>query len=230
MCLRKVLCNEEYLTSHGNFRYLWIVPKQNHQTLQRANPVQIDTHAAASLRYIRASMESATSFAVPGSAGIAMGSAGLLAAACSSAPSMHSYWLPIWLTAALVAAALGGSLLVRPSSLRGQTVAGTPIHRFALCLLPSLFAGAILTAVHWYYGNLRAIPGNWLLLYGYALVAASVSTTRTIGVMGGLFIGLSLLTFLLPENLEVLVLGVGFGGLHILFGILIGRMGHGRKI
>jgi hypothetical protein len=26
--------------------------KQNHQTLQRANPVQIDIHAAASLRYM----------------------------------------------------------------------------------------------------------------------------------------------------------------------------------
>lgn len=31
-----------------------------------------------------------------------MGSVGLLAAAFSSAPSMHPYWLPIWLTAALV--------------------------------------------------------------------------------------------------------------------------------
>ena len=227
---RNLLCNAEYLTTHGDYRYLWTVPKQNHQTLQRVNPVQIDTHAAASLRYIRASMESATSFAVPGSAGIAMGSVGLLAAACSSAPSMHSYWLPIWLAAALVAAALGGSLLIRPSSLRGMTLAGTPIHRFALCLLPSLFAGAILTAVDWYYGNLRAIPGTWLLLYGCALVAASVSTTRTIGVMGGLFIGLSLLAFVLPENLQILALGVGFGGLHILFGIFIGRMGHGRKI
>jgi hypothetical protein len=215
---------------HGNFRYLWIVPKQNHQTLHRANPVQIDTHAAASLSYIRASMESATSFAVPGSAGIAMGSVGLLAAALSFAPSMHPYWLLIWLTAALVAAVVGGSLLVRPSSLRGMTLAGTPFYKFALCLLPSLFAGAILTAVHWYYGNLRAIPGTWLLLYGCALVAASVSTTRTIGLMGGLFICLSLVAFLLPENLQTLVLGFGFGGLHILFGIVIGRVGHGRKI
>jgi hypothetical protein len=159
-----------------------------------------------------------------------MGSVGLLAAAFSSAPSMHSYWLPIWLTAALVAAALGGSLIVRPSSLRGQMLAGTPIHKFALCLLPSLFAGAILTVVHWFYGNLHAIPGTWLLLYGCALVAASVSTTRTIGVMGGLFVGLSLLAFVLPENVQILVLGVGFGGLHILFGILIGRLGHGRQI
>jgi hypothetical protein len=69
-----------------------------------------------------------------------------------------------------------------------------------------------------------------LLLYGCALVAASVSTTRTIGVMGGSFICLSLPAFVLPENLQILVLGVGFGGLHILFGNLIGRVGHGRQI
>jgi hypothetical protein len=31
-------------------------------------------------------------------------------------------------------------------------------------------------------------------------------------------------------NLQILIWGVGFGGLHILFGILIGRMGHGQQI
>jgi hypothetical protein len=206
------------------------MPKDPHSVVQRSNPVQIDIHAAASLRYIRASMESATSFAVPGSAGIAMGSVGLLAAVFSSAPGMRAYWLPIWLCAALIGGVLGGALLVRPSSLREEMLAGTPIHRFALCFLPSIFAGAILTAVEFYYGNLRAIPGTWLLLYGCALVAASICTTRTIGVMGGLFIGLSLVAFVLPENLQILLLGIGFGGLHILFGILIGRSGHGRQI
>jgi len=198
--------------------------------MQSANTVQIDTHVAATLRYIRASMESATLFVVPGSAGIAMGSVGLLAAAVSSTPTMHRYWLPIWLSAALLAAGLGGSLVVRPSSLRGLTLADTPIRKFTLCLLPSLFSGAVMTAVHWSHGNLHAIPGTWLLLYGCALIAASVSTTRTVGVMGSLFIGLSLLAFVLPENLQIMILGIGFGGLHILFGVLIGKMGHGRQV
>jgi len=50
------------------------------QTVQSANTVRIDSQAAATLRYIRASMEAASSIAVPGSAGSAMGLVGLLAA------------------------------------------------------------------------------------------------------------------------------------------------------
>jgi hypothetical protein len=87
-----------------------------------------------------------------------------------------------------------------------------------------------MTWVHWTCGNLHAIPGTWLLLYGCALIAASVPTTRTIGVLGGLFVVLGLMALLLPDRLQMLMLGVGFGGLHVLFGFLIGRMGHGRQV
>jgi hypothetical protein len=61
-------------------------------------------------------------------------------------------------------------------------------------------------------------------------VAASVATTRTIGLMGASFIGLGLVSCMLPDHMQMLMLGMGFGGLHILFGFLIGRMGHGRKV
>jgi hypothetical protein len=43
-----------------------------------------------------------------------------------------------------------------------------------------------------------------------------------------LFIALGLLALLLPDGLQTLMLGTGFGGLHLLFGFLIGRSGHGR--
>jgi hypothetical protein len=195
-----------------------------------ANTVQIDSHAAATLRYIRDSMEGAASFVVPGSAGIALGVIGLLAAGLSAAPSLHEHWLEIWLLAALAAAGVGSALLVRESSLRGLRLIGTPIRKFALCLVPSLAAGLIMTAVHWAYGNLHAIPGTWLLFYGCALISASTVTTRTIGVLGASFATLGVLALLLPAGAQILMLGAGFGGLHIVFGILIGRLGHGRQI
>jgi len=195
-----------------------------------ANTVHIDSHAAATLRYIRDSMEGAASFVVPGSAGIALGVIGLLSAALSSAPSLHEHWLQIWLLAALAAAAVGGVLLVRESSLRGLRLIGTPIRKFALCLIPSLAAGLIMTAVHWSYGNLHAIPGTWLLFYGCALISASTVTTRTIGLLGASFALLGVLALLLPGSAQIFMLGTGFGGLHIVFGILIGRVGHGRQI
>jgi len=205
------------------------VPKFANQPMPSANTVQIDSHAAASLRYIRSSMEAATSFAVPGSAGIAMGAVGLVAAGLACAPNLQRHWFSIWLVAAGIAGGLGGSLVIRPSSLRNLALSGTPIRKFACCLMPSLFAGAVMTAVHWSYGNWHAIPGTWLLLYGCALISASVPTTRTIGVMGGCFVALGLLALLVPDSLQILMLGIGFGGLHVLFGLAIGRMGHGSE-
>jgi len=191
--------------------------------------VRLDSHAAASLRYIRSSMEGAVLLAVPGSAGIVLGAIGLIAAALCAVPGLHNYWVGIWLGAALVGAVVGSILIVRESSLRDLRLAGTPLHKFALCLAPSIGAGLVMTAVHWYGGNLHAIPGTWLLLYGCALVAASAATTRVIAALGALFILFGLLALLLRDALQILMLGAGFGGLHIVFGFLIRRMSHGRE-
>ena len=87
-----------------------------------------------------------------------------------------------------------------------------------------------MTGLHWNAGNLHAIPGTWLLLYGCALISASVAATRTLAIMGGAFIGLGILALLLPGSLQILMLGAGFGGLHVLFGFLIGRTSRDRQI
>jgi hypothetical protein len=193
------------------------------------NTVHLDSHAAATLRYIRSSMEGAGLLAVPGSAGIVLGTIALTAAALCLAPDLHRYWLGIWLSAALLGAVLGSILIVRESSLRDLRLVGTPLLKFALCLSPSLGAGLVMTAVHWFGGNLHAIPGTWLLLYGCALLTASSATTRVIAALGALFVLFGLAALLLPDDLQILMLGAGFGGLHIAFGLLIGWMGRGRK-
>ena len=167
--------------------------------------------------------------AVPGSAGIVLGAIGLVAAALCTVPGLHDYWLGIWLGAALIGAVVGSILIVRESSLRDLRLAGTPLHKFALCLAPAIGAGLVMTAVHWYGGNVHAIPGTWLLLYGCALVAASAGTTRVIATLGALFILFGLAALLLADDFQVLMLGAGFGGLHLIFGLLIRRMSHGRE-
>jgi hypothetical protein len=207
---------------HGDARYRPGVLKPEIQRL--------DSHAASTLRYIRASMEGAVSLAVPGSAGLALGVLGLITAAISSTPSLHPYWLGIWLSASLIGAVVGGTLVVRESSLRSLRLIGTPLRKFALCLTPSLFGAVIMTAIHWTSGNLHAIPGTWLLLYGCALIAASAATTRTIAVLGGCFALLGMAALLLPDALQILMLAIGFGGLHIVFGFVIGRSSHAPKV
>jgi len=168
--------------------------------------------------------------AVPGSAGVVLGTIALLAAALCWVPELHRYWLGIWLGAALLGAVLGSILIVRESSLRDLRLVGTPLLKFALCLSPSLGAGLVMTAVHWFGGNPHAIPGTWLLLYGSALLTASAATTRMLAALGALFALFGLVALLLPDRSQIFMLGAGFGGLHLLFGFLIGRMGNGRKI
>jgi hypothetical protein len=194
-----------------------------------ANPVQLDSHAAATLRYIRASMESAASLSVPGSAGIASGSIGVLAAIACSLPALRPHWLIIWLVAAVLAAGIGSALLLRQPSLGSLTTGGAPIRRFAIGLLPSLFAGAVMTWVLWINAGARLIPGTWLLLYGCGLIAGSSASGRAIGILGGSFVVVGLLTLVLPADLHILMLGVGFGAAHLVFGCWMGRAGHGRE-
>jgi hypothetical protein len=187
-----------------------------------ASTVPIDSHAIATLRYIRSSIEAATSIAVPGSSGIAMGCVGMIAAVLSST-YLREYWMTVWVVAAVVAGIAGSVLLSNTTSLRGLTFSSAPARKLALCLLPSLFAGAALTAAFQLSANLRFVPGTWLLLYGCALIAASLVTRTMVAVMGGLFMALGLLALLVPSTFHMALLGTGFGGLHLLFGILIGR-------
>lgn len=197
--------------------------------MPQAKIVNLDMHAIATLRYIRASMEGAGSVAIPGSSGIVMGIIALAAAALSMVPTVSAYWLVIWLVAAPIAAVVGGLLLAKSGSIATFVAPGTPGRKLALGLLPSLFAGAVMTAVLWSVDRTVAIPGTWLLLYGCALVSASVSTTTIVAWMGACFAGFGILALMSPVVLHIPLLALGFGGLHILFGILIARGAHGHE-
>jgi hypothetical protein len=200
--------------------------------LRSEAPAAIESRALGTLAYIRASIESSSSMDVPGMAGIVMGIIGLLAAGAASLPHWAPHWLAIWLAAAAIAFLLGGALVARQIARRGRTRYLGPARKFLLCLCPSLFAGAILTVVFEIGGIGSVIPGMWLLLYGCAVLSASTVTTpdiaRLIVIMGAMFVALGSLTFALPAAAHTLMLGLGFGALHVTFGILIGRLTHAR--
>ena len=199
-------------------------PKQN-------NTVALDTHALGTLNYIRASIEAAGTFAVPGIAGIAMGAVGVAATLLASLPALAPYWLEIWLAAAAAASAVGCLLVARQAtrqSPRGFALYRGPVRKFVLSLCPALLAGAVLTVVLWMEGHIALIAGTWLLLYGCAVLSASMMTSavtmRLVAVMGGLFVVFGAVAFAVPMRWHNLILGLGFGALHLLFGILIGRI------
>ena len=80
-----------------------------------------------------------------------------------------------------------------------------------------------MTAVLWTSGNEAALPGTWLVLYGCALLAASMPANRALAGVGGLFVAVGLVTYALPPAWHMLALGAGFGGLHLAFGVVLGR-------
>jgi hypothetical protein len=169
---------------------------------------------------------------VPGMAGIVMGIIGVLTAIVVSLPRWAPHWLAIWLIAAAAALLFGGALVARQIARRGHARYLGPARKFLLCLCPALLAGAVLTLVFETAGMTNLIPGMWLLLYGCAVLSASTVTiasiARLICVMGALFVALGSVTFALPAGAHTAMLGLGFGVVHILFGILIGRLTHGE--
>jgi hypothetical protein len=193
------------------------------------NTVAIDSHALGTLNYIRASIEAAGAFAVPGIAGIAMGMVGVVATIVASIPRLHAHWVQIWLIAAMAASAIGVLLIARHSRqpARNFMLYRGPARKFVLSLCPALLAGAVLTSVFYQQGLTLLIPGMWLLLYGCAVLSASMMTSAAlipcIAVMGGLFVMCGLVAFQVPPRWHNFALGMGFGCLHLFFGILIGR-------
>jgi hypothetical protein len=191
-----------------------------------ANTSTLDSHAAATLHYIRASMERAGTLAIPASAAITVGGIGLLAAAVATTNALRNAWLAVWLSCGIVAGCVGGILLIRRSALQGFALLGAPLRKFLLCLLPNLVVGCVLTVLLYRGGLLHAIPGTWLLCYGCALVSTSAFTGRALALLGGAFGALGLLALALPDSLQNLALGGGFGALHVLFGLLADRKAH----
>jgi hypothetical protein len=198
------------------------------------NTVAIDSHALGTLNYIRASIDAAGAFAVPGTAGIAMGAVGLAAAGVASIPALAGYWLIIWLAAATLGAGFGVVLVARHRSGVGLPLYRGPARRFVLCLCPALLAGGVLTAVLWQAGDARLLPGVWLLLYGSAVLSAALMTApavmRLIGTMGGLFVVCGALAFEVSPHWHNVILGGVFGELPLVLGFMIGRIDDADRV
>ncbi|MEM7613119.1 MAG: hypothetical protein AAF270_15655 [Pseudomonadota bacterium] len=190
--------------------------------------VAMDTHALGTLRYIRETMNTARSFSsVPGSPAIAMGCIGIIAAVIASQPEFAAHWMRVWLLAACIAVPLGFALLVRNASKQGVVLYRGVARRFLLCLSPALVAAAALTLALAQSGVTAVIPGTWILLYGAGISAASLLSIPLVGAMGLSYMLLGTMTLFAPSEWSNILLGIGFGGLHIFFGVLLARRRYG---
>jgi hypothetical protein len=97
-----------------------------------------------------------------------------------------------------------------------------PGSKFARTFLPPMAAGVILTVALYNAGLARLLPGMWLLLYGTGVLTGGAFSVPIVPVMGVSFMLAGVGALLLPAWGNGFM-ALGFGGLHIVFGILIAR-------
>jgi hypothetical protein len=187
-------------------------------------PVALDDRARDNLRFIRETMERASSFtAVPGWGGVAMGITAAGAAVVASRQQTASAWLFTWLSEASVAFAIAGWSVTSKARQANVPLLAGPGRKFALSFAPPMFTGALLTVILFHAGFFGAIPGVWLLLYGTGVVTGGAFSIRIVPLMGLCFMVLGTVALFCPATWGNALLAAGFGGLNIIFGAVIAR-------
>jgi hypothetical protein len=188
-------------------------------------PHSIHDRALADIRYIRSAVESAGEFtAVPGLGGVAMGVVGLLASAVAATETaVPSRWLTVWLAAAVIGTSIGVISMMRKSRRAGASLVSAPARRFALAFIPAIVAAIALTAALAARGAFDLLPPLWLLLYGVAVAAGGALSVRVVPVMGVTLLSVGLVAFFVPFQTANLLLGLGFGVVQIVAGVVIMR-------
>jgi hypothetical protein len=184
-------------------------------------PAEMQEHAMDNLRYIRRTMEQAGSFtAVPGIGGICMGATALAAAWIAVGRTGPGWLLLVWLLEACIALTIGiAGAALKSRRARAPLLSG-PGRKFVAGFAPPLAAGALLTAVLYHAGAVQFLPGTWLLLYGASVLSGGAASVRVVPLMGACFMAAGAAALLAPAW-GGLALALGFGGLHVVFGLVI---------
>jgi hypothetical protein len=193
-------------------------------------PSSMRDRAADDLGFIRATMERAASYrAVPGWGGMRMGFIALAATPFALAAASPTRWLTVWALAAVLGASVGVFEMLRKARFEGVSLFSGAGSRFAKALAPGLITGGLLTIVLSQIGPLDLLPGVWLLCYGTAVVGAGAHSIRAVRTMGLSFMlvgALALLGVVFAPDARLagdLCMALGFGALHVVFGIGIAR-------
>jgi hypothetical protein len=189
-------------------------------------PDALRDHAVDNLRYIRDAMERAGAFtSIPGWGGFVIGITALATTAIAEPMTAWNprRWLLTWLAEAVVAAAIGGVAMWRKGKRAETPFMSGAARRFFVSYFAPMIAGAVLTFAIVRGGTLEPLPSVWMLLYGVAFVSSGAFSIRVIPTMGFCFMAFGILAAFVPLAVGNLLLGAAFGGLHIIFGLIIAR-------
>ena len=170
--------------------------------------------AKETLDYIRRTMESASTYtAVSGWGLMVSGAVGLLATWLAWFRGVPAD-LRIWIPAAMISVAAASVANAMKARQINVPVWSGVLRRVFWVVVPVLVAGALLTFALETNETSQLLPGMWLALYGAGVAAGGTFSVRAIRWMGVVFRVLGAIALARPD-LGLVMLGVGFGGLHI---------------
>ncbi|MBL7979022.1 MAG: hypothetical protein JNN12_11840 [Bacteroidetes Order II. Incertae sedis bacterium] len=194
------------------------------------------------LKVIRETMTRSTAFTeVPGYAMMGIGVLAVVVAGVLEYTGIsYITWVEAWVFTALIAIFLGAWGIHLKARKAEKPHLSQTARKFWLGLAPAFVVTAFLTmmvlgvtphnyqeklSTYWFIplGALRILPALWMLMYGLAITAAGAYSIKAVTQMGLSFLGLGVLTFLIPQmNINLMML-IGFGGLHLAFGWIIAK-------
>lgn len=191
---------------------------------RRSDSPEIQARAMDNLQFIRGMMESAAAFtALSGWGQAAVGVTALVAAAVAQRQLSPLGWMATWLGEAGIAAGIAVASMAIKAHLANQPLLAGPLRKLILSFSPAMIVGGVLTVVLAQRELYALLPGAWMLLYGAAIVSAGAFSVRSLPVMGAVFMTVGTVALIAPPAWGTALMAVGFGVVHIGFGVWIAR-------
>lgn len=198
-------------------------------SMMEHGPIQ---KARENLLYIRQTLEAAGQLtAVPGWSLMAAGIVALGGAAANALltgppwrPAGDArYSLAVWGVVLLISLNICFWGIYRQSRKMGMPIHPPLLRKLLWSLCPSLFIGAILTALAVQHLRMELLPVIWLGCYGAAVTNSGMVSVAPVRYMGVCFLLASAGAALSPPETGLAWIAVGFGWLHIVYGVYIAR-------
>ncbi|MBN8588053.1 MAG: hypothetical protein J0L94_06975 [Rhodothermia bacterium] len=194
------------------------------------------------LKVIRETMTRSTAFTeVPGYAMMGIGFLAIVVSAILEWMDVrYITWVEAWVFTAFVAILLGAWGIRMKARTSETPPAKQTARKFWMGLAPSFVVTAVLTLMvlqispeniptkfrtYWFIESetLHMLPALWMLMYGLAITTAGAYSIKAVSQMGMCFLGLGFLAYFLPQVGVNLMMLLGFGGLHLVFGWIIAK-------
>ena len=189
-----------------------------------SNPPEMQARAMDNLKFIRETMEAAGTFtAVSGWGQVVIGVTAILAALLAAQQSASLEWVLVWTGEAIVALFISVWFMYHKAKLASLPLLTGSARKLLFSFTPAFVVGMVMTFAFIERQMYGLLPGIWMLLYGTAVVAAGAFSVRIVPVMGAAFILTGTVALFAPAAWSTALMIVGFGVLHIVFGVVIAR-------